>query len=285
MKLTSLAASAALILSACLSSAQMLVVNRPLPVANLNNAAGSNRSNVSWAYSYGNDGMEGDLFTLPTLGAGQSWKITGITTWLVVGSSSNNQATDLTPGAEFSNVQLYLGDPHADMSVVDSGNFVADSATDDTHGTFTDNSDISITKTHYQNGESYQGYSGSYVSMYQLDFNNLNIAAGSGQSFGLGVIGSSLTVNGGQFAWFNHYSNAALGGSPTVGGVDNLIEEYDFTGHYLDEYDSTGNGWDKSSDMNILVYAQVVPEPSEFGFLAIAGLGMLTSLRRKIKKA
>lgn len=44
-----------------------LVCDRGLPTANLNNAAGANRSNVAW--SFGNDWITGDDCTIGAAGA------------------------------------------------------------------------------------------------------------------------------------------------------------------------------------------------------------------------
>ena len=49
-----------------LASGGSLVVDRGLPTANLNNAAGADRSNVAW--SNGNDWVSGDSFTV-----GSAW--------------------------------------------------------------------------------------------------------------------------------------------------------------------------------------------------------------------
>lgn len=241
-------------------------VDRGLPDTNLNNAAGSNRSNVAWAYDYGNTGVEGDSFTLPTLGSG-SWVINSIRTWVVVGSQPNSG--QYGPGDEFSDVKLMLGAPAGNLSTVSSGNF--------TGSTSTDNANISVTQAHYSNGteHDYQGSSGNYLPIYQVDFNNLNIAATSGQSFSFSSIGTALSSN---YAWFNHASNAGLGGVP-ADGADGLIQEFDFAGNYVDSYDTNGLGWDKSSDINVQVFATAVPEPSSL--LVLAGAAGLAAMRRR----
>lgn len=259
-------------------TANSQVVNRGLPSANLNNASGANRSNVAWAYSYGNDGIEGDTFTMPTLGAGQHWVISDIRTWVVIGSSAYNGSTktgtasDQTPGGEFLDTSLYLGAPMSNLTLAEHGNFTGD--------TTTDNANITISSATYADGSTYQSTSGSYLPMYQIDYGNLNLSAASGQSFAFGSIGTSSVNNGGYYGWFNHASNAALGGSQ-ADGADGLIEEFYFNGNYVDTYNSLGNGWDKSSDINVQVFAQAVPEPSELGFIGFAGLSLLGAIRKR----
>ncbi|MBK6722144.1 MAG: hypothetical protein IPG58_02350 [Acidobacteria bacterium] len=51
---------------------QSLVFDRGLPTANLNNAAGANRSNVAWAFD--GDYITGDDFSFGTVG--EKWLIT-----------------------------------------------------------------------------------------------------------------------------------------------------------------------------------------------------------------
>ncbi len=55
-----------------------LLVDRGLPTANLNNAAGSDRSNVCWA-STDPGGFTGDDFTIGTVG--QTYRVDSITVW------------------------------------------------------------------------------------------------------------------------------------------------------------------------------------------------------------
>ncbi|HWA82006.1 MAG TPA: hypothetical protein VG820_01130, partial [Fimbriimonadaceae bacterium] len=246
--------------AACAAAASAQVVDRGLPDTNLNNAAGASRSNVAWAYDYGNTGIEGDSFDMPTLGSG-SWVINTVRTWVVVGGQP--QSGQNGPGDEFSNVKLFMGPNGGNLSVASSGNFTG-SAT-------TDNADITVSQVQYNNGteHDYQGSSGNYLPMYEIDFNNLNIAATSGQSFSFGVIG---TANSNSYAWFNHASNAAFGGVP-ADGADGLVQEFDFSGNYLDSYSTNGAGWDKESDINVQVFATAVPEPASL--LALGGAAAL----------
>lgn len=283
MTLKTLFIAAALTCGVISASAQTLVVDRGLPTANINNAAGNNRSNVSWGW-YGNDYMSADDFTLGSAGGTDHWEITSIRTWVTIGSGYGDPTTDLylgaantsDPSAEFSQVNLYLGAKNDSLSIVKSANLIG--------GTNTDNAQVTLTAVKYSNGETYQGSSGAFVGLYEVDFTGLHISASSGQEFEFAVNGVANAYGAGYFAWFNHASNAALSGSPQDGS-DNFFQAYGTDGTNYGDIDSNGNGWDKSSDLNIQVYAQAVPEPNEFGFLAIAGLGMLTSLKRKIKKS
>ena len=60
--------------------ADTMVVDRGLPTTNLNNAAGSNRSNVGWADTPAYD-FYGDTFTLPG-GGGSVYTVHTIRTWI-----------------------------------------------------------------------------------------------------------------------------------------------------------------------------------------------------------
>src|SRR5579862_5372059 len=200
-----------LALAACVAaSASAQVVDRGLPDTNLNNAAGANRSNVAWAYDYGNTGIEGDTFTMPTLGAGQSWVINDIRTWVVIGGQPANGVNG--PGDEFSDTSLYLGGATGDLSLASTATF--------TGSTSTNNANVTVQRVSYNNltEHDYQGTSGSYLPIYQIDYSGLNVAAASGQSFGFGSIGTAVSNS---YAWFNHASNAALGGVP-ADGADGL---------------------------------------------------------------
>lgn len=284
MKLSTLIASVVLVGVAAAASAQSLVVDRGLPTANLNDAAGSNRSNVAWGW-YGNNWFAGDNFSLGTADGSNHWEINHIRTWVIIGYGYGDPNTSAFLGAantdvpsdEFSAVNLYLGDANGTMSIVKSANLTGGTATDDVN--------VTLTPVTYSDGTTYQGNSTSFINMYQVDFTGLNITAGSGQSVEFGVDGVAKAYNNGYFGWFNHASNAALSGS-TQQGADNLMQYYGVAGDYEGPDDSNGNGWDKSSDLNVQVWAtQAVPEPSEFGFLAIAGLGLLSAAKRKIKRS
>lgn len=219
--------------------------NRGLPAANLNNVAGANRSNVAW--SFGNDWITGDDFTVGS--AGQTWVVTGLRTWATAGSPTD---TSFQLGDRFDSVSLYGGPSSpGGVSLISTGTLSVDSNV---------NSNPSITHTfvHYVGGVDYQGSSGSFIRIWQNDFNNLAWVVNGGQKYNFAVDGTLRTgvIN----YWFNHASNAALSGSAQQ-GADNLYLAWDKTSLSTAPFvcDSanaiTCGGWDKSSDVNVIVTA------------------------------
>lgn len=272
------------------SAAQaIMVVDRGLPVANLNNAAGVNRSNVAWAagdftdmtgtYQY----ITGDDFTLP--GTGPGWQIDTIRTWIIGGTGNNdlNLTNDQFLGLFLTDVSLYVGAASATtIPRVSLENFVG-GASDATVGP-----NVVATRVQYAPaGEGdYQDPSGGHFTVVQLDFNNLNLtfAPGAAVQFAVQV---NPTYGVGAF---NHASNAALSGNLQQGS-DDLFREFLITGGGatadLNSVVSSGPvppnfyNWDKASDINVQVFAIAVPEPGAWLFGGLATLlGGAVCLRR-----
>lgn len=224
-----------------------LLVDRGLPTINLNNSAGANRSNVAWTetgYSPANYWMVGDTFANTS---SKIWFIDTIRLW-TVGATS---AAALWGGIDGSSIGLVSG----------SG---------------------TISNAAYADSSTYQGYSGTYRDMHQVDF-AVDIALAAGQTYDFFLDGT-----GGDYGVpFVHASNAALSGSPQVGANDSLLEANVVGGSVasVDAWTSLGNGWDKGSDVNVQAFGSV-PEPATYAML-IPGLGLLGFMgrRRKQKKA
>jgi len=232
----------ALVLSAMLPvtvfAAASLVVNRGLPTANLNNAAGASRSNVAW--SFGNDYITGDDFTIGS--AGQSWVITKIRTWSINGTPETAEMGD-----RFSSVSLYGGTASAylPLTPISTGTLSTGSSANS-------NPNITHTRVTYAGGADYQGSSGAYIQIWQNDFSNLAWVVDGGTLYVVGVDGTLRPSA--SYYWFNHASNAALSGS-TQDGSDDLFWYWAKDGTDSGQWDSNGGGWDKSSDINVQVWA------------------------------
>lgn len=247
-------AAAAIALSSTfggLAVASPILVDRGLPTANLNNAAGVNRSNVAWALnppagSVPGNWVVGDSFTNSS---SQTWNIDRISMWTILNPTTTQLWGGLGGGAISS---LAAG-------VISSPVFYADAST-------------------------YQGTSGTFREMRQLDFAvNIMLAAGATYEFYLDGTGSGFTVNGNPFA---HASNAALSGS-TQDGSDNLMLGGQIVGGAFDtttrfSWTSQAPGvWDKTSDLNVQVFGNAVPEPTTFALAGLALAGLVIARRRR----
>ena len=226
----------ALTLASSLSAG--VIFERALPTANLNNAAGADRSNIAWApgdSSY----ILGDDFTLASDSVINSFSV-----WEV----SNNGS----PTTEFGSLSLYAG---ADPNL----SFISSSYTPS-----------------LVSGYQYQGSSGNFYDVYKITFSGLNLSAAGGVLYDFGIGATPGT----ESSLFLHGSNAALSGS-TQDGADGFYLGYTGPPYSLFYViDSNGNGWDKSSDINVEIDGSAVPEPATFGLLAMSA-GALLLLRRR----
>ncbi len=268
--------AAILAVAALQPAAATLIVDRGLPTANLNNSAGSNRSNVAWDFKPPGTYISGDDFSLPTPGAPwATWRIDKIRVWAIAGN-----AADVPPyplGDRYNTISLFLGADGPAGTTIDR----VKTASIDTGAHTTNNSDIVITPVTYSSGAGYQGSSGKYIQIWQIDFNNLGLFNPGELMFGVDATGP------GNPYWFNHASNAALSGSPQE-GADNRMRGYTgsatdpsitFDGFWDSKPVTAGGdgGWDKSSDHNIQVFATAVPEPPTLALfvLGLVGLGFM----------
>lgn len=260
-KLVNLLLIAGLVVATGGSASATLLFDRGLPSTNLNIAAGPDRSNVSWI-SGNPTGFTGDDFTIGT--AGQSYRIDSLTVWGV-------QYQPL--GSDIDNIWLYMGKAGGPLALMSTG-----SVTDNTNS----NPNISHTFVSYPDASSTSVYEGGAnpgdadFFIAQTTFSGLNFMVDGGMKYNFGV-------HGDKWLWWNHASNAALSGTPQD-GADGKYLEFDTTNlSSVVEWDSNGNGWDKSSDINVQIDGAPVPEP---GTIVLLGLGLagIAGFRKKFKK-
>jgi hypothetical protein len=236
------------LVAVALASAQQLsatlLVDRGLPTANLNNAAGDDRSNVAWAftqYTSGDYWLVGDTFQNTS---SSWWTINTIRLWTV----GRTDTAILRGGIDGSTIGIISDATYASPAPNDL----------------------------------YQGSSGSYITMHQVDF-AVNITLAPGQVYDFFLDGSGAQT--GIVVPFVHSSNAALSGS-TQQGADNLMLGAEVINGVVDPlsvgtWTSLGNGWDKASDVNVQVFGTVPDAGATLGLLGFAVVG-LGALRRKL---
>ena len=255
-------------------SAQVLVFDRGLPTANLNNAAGVNRSNFLWADIEDPPDtpfLPGDDFTLAP---GNGYTLTTIRVW-----STNSVGLSLRGGP--------AGGPITVLS-----------------NTYT------ATPTTYSNLQTYERAAGGFLPLFQLDF-TVNVSLAGGVTYQYFLDGPAVAVPPppDMEGAFLHASNAPLSGS-TQQGADGVLLWYDPVANTVLTWNPvTGAGTycggacagaaDKVSDNNVQVFAIVlagggggglggtgpsIPTMSEYGLITLALLlagGGFLALRRR----
>jgi hypothetical protein len=245
----------ALVATAAPPATSVMIVDRGLPTINLNNTAGANRANVSWAEPDLNY-FDGDDFKVPPALESGFWRIDTIRMWIVGYGANNNRnlIDDTFLGNFYPNVSLYVGAVGSPLKRVALANFVPGSDG-------TDNPNVVAKRVQYNRGVGteldYQGGSGSYYTIVQLDFTNLNLYFEGGKQVQFGM------HTDGDYA-FSHASNAGLSGSPQD-QADGLFRQFQLnvdpaTATFLTTVNSYPSLWDKSSDINVQVFATAVDE-------------------------
>ncbi len=222
----------------------VLVVDRGLPVSNLNDASGASRSNVRWGWH--DHGFLGDDFTIGA--PGEHWVIDSIRTWAVPGGAG---ATYSHLGDYFQDVRLHIG--KGDVTPVSTAQLTAGSDE-------SSNPNVRVTDAADSGALMYDDF-GTPLHIWQIEFSNLSLSVEGGVKYRFGVWGNGRPVpgdaDGKTFMWYNHASNAALSGSKQD-GADGMMLLFDAAGRSEGTHNALGNGWDKTADINIQVFAHRV---------------------------
>jgi hypothetical protein len=220
----------------------VLVVDRGLPQSNLNMASGDSRANIRWS---GEDhGFVGDDFTVGA--PGETWVIDSIRTWAAppMLTTSSKHLGDL-----YQDVRLYFGPSGNALTPIQSSTLATGSDT-------ADNAAVKFTDLTQSGATPYEEF-GKDLRVVQVEFTRLNMTVQGGTKYAFGVWGMGRTVAGKEdkiYPWFNLGSNAALSAARQDGSDDTLLL-FDGGGKFEGPFNSKGQQWDKSSDINVQVFA------------------------------
>jgi hypothetical protein len=230
-----------------------LVVNRGLPQANLNNASGDYRSNVRW--SLYDSGFLGDDFSVGTVG--ESWVIDTIRVWTVPGVAETDPEH---LGDFYQDVRLYVGGADEGLTPIVTGLLKAGSDQ-------ASNSNILISDATAAGVVPYDDF-GSNMRVWQIDFTQVNLPVQGGVKVRFGAWGlgrpmpSKAGKTGKTYAWFNAASNAELAVAKQE-GADGTMLLFTSGGRFKSAFDGKGAGWNKSSDINVQVFAHRIEAASQ----------------------
>jgi len=234
-----------------------MLFNRGLPIINLNNAAGTLRSNVAWAdfeqsinpkTGYPMEyWVPGDDFTISQPG---KYEIRTIRVW-IVGAVPDGK--DPKTGGK-THLTLWGGTVSSGIDPI-SHNY-------------------SVTPVSYADGEGYQGNSGSFTQIYQVDF-DVDFDLNGGETFSFFVDGPWTLYDpsnsaGGYVNAYLHASNKTESGLLEEGANDWFLWLHTKAGTRVGiDFWSSGTGagtlcppdspcpgWDKASDANVQVFGK-----------------------------
>jgi hypothetical protein len=223
-----------------------LLVDRGLPTANLNDAAGALRSNVAWVdggYTAGNYVMEGDTFQNTSA---QTWSVNTIRLW-TVGTTTT---------------AVLWGGLSTETPGVVSGPVT------------------------YTGGVTYQGSSGTPWLMNQVDFTvNITLLPGQIYDFFLDGTGGNYTIpflhasNAALSGSPQQGADDLMLNATVIGGSINSISPWTSDSSVPG---LNNGGWDKPSDINVQVFGSSVPDGGMTVVLLGGALMGLAALRRKL---
>jgi hypothetical protein len=226
MRWASAALVGAMLIGSPLARADVLAFDRGLPIENLNNEAGADRSNIEWA----------DIETMPetpwlpgddfTLAGNGSYVVSTIRVW-----STDNVGLALWGGAAGAPIHLI------------SKKYAATPVT-------------------YVNSEGYQTTAGDFLPLYQIDF-SVDIPLEGGVTYQYFLDGPPSASDSDFRGPRLHASNAASSGSPQMGADDTfLFLGNDGTVYTWNTLTGEGTycpgcvGWNKTSDGNVQVFVR-----------------------------
>ena len=240
------------------SFADVVLFQRGLPVQNLNNAAGLNRSNVGPLNGDFGPGFGpyilGDDFSLPT-----SSVIHNLSVWVIGNALAS---APVAPTAEFTSITLYGGNDQTALTALSSA--------------------YTATRVWYTGVFDFQSTTdGLFYPIYQITFSGLtwNVFGNTLYNFAIGAV----PVGNNTLAL--HASNAALGGGTQTGADNSFL--FFLNNPPIATFASDANsvtGFPTGADANVLITGDVVviPEPSTLGLLA---LGASAILLRRLKRS
>jgi hypothetical protein len=177
--------------------------------------------------------------------------IDAIRTWSVPGQLSTDP---LYLGDFYKDVRLYLGGPNADLTPKVAAPLSPGSDE-------TGNPNIRLTEI-TRNGHPFYDDFGDNLRIWQIDFTRLDWTVEGGVKYQFGVWGNGRPVpetDGKAYKWFNHASHASLSAS-RQDGADGLMLLFDAAGRAEGSFTAEGNGWDKTSDINVQIFAHRIDQ-------------------------
>ncbi len=267
------------------------LVDRGLPNGNtVNNIAGVNRSNVDWAGAPAPNSpppfLVGDNFTLP--GGFPTYNVTSIMVFITAATANTSNIT-----TEFNNFTLYGGldsNPAAFGIIPVLSTFFT--------RVYYPGAGNNLDPCNTASGAQYQASSGNCRAIFSVNFIvNLVLNANAVYNFAVGansLLGTCDSANPGN-CLFLHASNATLSGN-TQQGSNNQYQVWDpfdaaslAAGYFrynsaancpANTADVCGGFGNTSSDINVVVQGNGIPEPSTYS-LILLGAGLIALRRRK----
>jgi hypothetical protein len=231
-----------LALAPAFAAGPALVVDRGLPQSNLNNASGEYRSNIRW--SLYESGFLGDDFTVGA--AGENWVIDTIRIWTVPGVKA---ADPEHLGDYYRDVRLYFGGEDGGVTPLVTGLLTRGSSQ-------SSNPRILISDATAGGAVPYDDFENN-LRVWQIDFTQLNLSLQGGVKYRFGAWGMGRPQSGKTgktYAWFNAASNTELAHAKQD-GADGEMLLFTSGGKFQSSFDGKGAGWDKSSDIDVQVFA------------------------------